>query len=197
MPRPKTIQTEKIVDVARKLFLEQGFGVSTALIAKAAGISEGSIFKRFPTKELLFREAMGIPSYKAERLEARMGAGDPKENLVELCHETIAFFRKLLPRVTMLLAHPSFNPADCIRENKHAQPLVVLRSVRDHFAAEMKLGRIRACDPEVVARMIIGSLHHLVFFEMLGVQEVMPMPTEHYVQGLVDVVWKGLEPETE
>ena len=61
MPRPATISTEHILDVARREFLARGYGVSTSHIASEAGISEGTIYKRFVTKEALFRASMGLP----------------------------------------------------------------------------------------------------------------------------------------
>ena len=57
MPRPRTITDEQIVEAARAAFLEQGFSATTAEIARRAGISEGTLFKRFATKEDLFEEA--------------------------------------------------------------------------------------------------------------------------------------------
>ena len=49
------IQTkEKIITSARKLFSEKGFkGATTAAIAKSAGISEGTIYRHFSSKEEL------------------------------------------------------------------------------------------------------------------------------------------------
>ena len=51
MGRPAIVDTEDLLRVAREIFLAQGFAVPTATIARAAGISEGSIYKRFATKE--------------------------------------------------------------------------------------------------------------------------------------------------
>lgn len=41
----------QIVEAAIKLFLTEGVGVSTASIAKAAGVSNGTLFNAFPTKQ--------------------------------------------------------------------------------------------------------------------------------------------------
>ena len=62
MARPTIIRTEQIVETARLLFLEHGYTLSTASIARKLNISEGSIFKRFKTKDALFAAAMGVPS---------------------------------------------------------------------------------------------------------------------------------------
>jgi AcrR family transcriptional regulator len=41
----------QIIDAATALFLSDGVGVSTASIAKAAGVSNGTLFNAFPTKQ--------------------------------------------------------------------------------------------------------------------------------------------------
>ncbi|MEO1240238.1 MAG: TetR/AcrR family transcriptional regulator [Pseudomonadota bacterium] len=43
----------QIMDAAIGLFLKDGVGVSTAAIAKAAGVSNGTLFHAFPTKQAL------------------------------------------------------------------------------------------------------------------------------------------------
>lgn len=46
---------EEIIASVRKLFAHKGFhGVTTRELAKAAGVSEGLLFKYFPSKEALF-----------------------------------------------------------------------------------------------------------------------------------------------
>ena len=54
MARTRTISDEQILDAAQAVFLEQGPQATTSAIADRAGISEGTIFKRFPTKQALF-----------------------------------------------------------------------------------------------------------------------------------------------
>ena len=58
MSRPVTIRNDTILDAARMVFLARGVAGRTAEVAAVAGVSEGSVFKRFPTKAILFREAM-------------------------------------------------------------------------------------------------------------------------------------------
>lgn len=48
-----TDRKKQIIAAATRLFLEEGVGVSTAHIAKAAGVSNGSLFNTFATKQNL------------------------------------------------------------------------------------------------------------------------------------------------
>src|SRR5436305_3431267 len=58
MARPQSIRDEDILEAARAVFLEGGYQATTAQVAERAGVSEGSLFKRFKSKDDLFRAAM-------------------------------------------------------------------------------------------------------------------------------------------
>ena len=52
--KPKTEKQQKVLETAIRLFAEKGYAnTSTAEIAKLAGVSEGTIFKHYGTKERL------------------------------------------------------------------------------------------------------------------------------------------------
>lgn len=53
MARPKEHQPATILAAALRLFRDEGVSVSTARIAKAAGVSNGTLFNYFPTKQAL------------------------------------------------------------------------------------------------------------------------------------------------
>jgi AcrR family transcriptional regulator len=67
--RKKQRTRELIAETSRRLFLERGFDqVTVAEIARAADVSEGTVFNYFPTKEDLFLSRMEI--FEEELLEA-------------------------------------------------------------------------------------------------------------------------------
>ena len=71
MARPQTIHTDTILAAARDEFLAQGFTTATtARIAKRAGVSEGTIFKRFRASLVRSRRA------RLRCVAARRGRGD-------------------------------------------------------------------------------------------------------------------------
>ena len=58
-----------IAETARRLFAERGFdAVTVAEVARAADVSEGTVFNYFPTKEDLFYG--GMEAFEAELVEA-------------------------------------------------------------------------------------------------------------------------------
>ncbi len=53
MTRPMQHKPEEILAAALSVFFEHGINVSTARIAEAAGVSNGTLFNYFPTKQVL------------------------------------------------------------------------------------------------------------------------------------------------
>src|ERR687888_2586853 len=67
--RKKQQTRQAIVETAHRLFAERGFdGVTVAQVARAADVSEGTVFNYFPTKEDLFYS--GMESFEAALIEA-------------------------------------------------------------------------------------------------------------------------------
>jgi AcrR family transcriptional regulator len=201
MPRPPKIRDEEILAAARAVFLEKGFAATTAEVARRAGIAEGSVFNRFPTKAALFQAAMR-PTLEeppwAKLLGARAGQGDLVENLVEIGVEVLEFLRQIVPVMMMSWSNPAphggFLPAPLAGPNP--PPLRAMRRLGAFFAAEVKAGRLRAgTDPELVARVFLGSLQNYVFFEvLLRADDLMPLPAQTYVRGVVELLWNGARP---
>lgn len=52
------LNRERILNAAEQVFAKQGPGASTELVAKAAGVGVGTIFRHFPTKEALLLELL-------------------------------------------------------------------------------------------------------------------------------------------
>src|SRR4051794_11443572 len=104
MARPVSIKDETIIAAAREIFLERGIQATTAEVASLAGVSEGSIFKRFKSKLELFRAAMGDRLNDvdwARELPKYVGKGDVRENMFTIGMSILAFFRDLMPLMMM------------------------------------------------------------------------------------------------
>lgn len=205
MGRPPIITNEQLLEAAREIFLAEGFGASTVKIARKAGVSEGTLFKRFPTKEKLFFAAMGISEEPAWRKELNnlVGKGDLKENLIALAFQIIESFRETVPRMMMVfskgnptpsmmtLGHPPICPG-----MEEPAPARDLKAVTAFFESELKLGRLRPCKPESIARIYFGSLMNYIFMDMTGPLpfDIPSIPLSTFVHDLVEILWQGIAP---
>jgi AcrR family transcriptional regulator len=192
MARRTSITREQILEAARQEFMEEGLGATTAAIADRAGISEGSIFRRWSTKQDLFMDAMGLPQEPVwmETVEEVCGRGDLRENLVRIADEIIDFFLDLIPKTSMVMAcGPRIEDESLMREG----PARGVRHLMKFFEREKRQGRLRSPDPEITARMFLGALHHYSFAEICGLNDMLPMPRRTYVRGVVTHLLEGLE----
>jgi TetR/AcrR family transcriptional regulator, transcriptional repressor of aconitase len=82
----KQLRREAITSAAAALFARRGFAeTSTADIAKAAGISTGSLFYHFPDKAAIFRAIFEKDIPESRRLfEAHDETADPAESILEV-----------------------------------------------------------------------------------------------------------------
>ena len=194
MARPATISTDHILGIARRVFMDGGYGASTALIASEAGISEGTIYKRFATKEALFHAAMGLPEVPDfEVWQRRVGTGAVEDVLFSVVQDLIDLYSKLLPRLMMLWSSPTLNPMELVKQQAEPPPVRIVRGLAGVFEAEKRLGRIEPPDVEVCARMLIGSVIHFVLIGMLGLVIGEPMSRDEYARKVVENLMRGLE----
>lgn len=191
MARIRKITDQQILEAAQAVFLEQGFGASTLEIAKRAGISEGSIFKRFSTKDNLFACAMemsGISSW-VSFLEAIVGQGDLKDNLKLIGIKGVDFFRANLPKMMMVMSKGI--PISALMNTGFAPPVRTLKALTRFFEKEIALGRMQADSAQTLAMIFLGSVMEYTFLS----QSSMKLPeAQDYVDFVVDTFWKSIEP---
>jgi AcrR family transcriptional regulator len=197
MARPRSITDEQIVAAAREAFLEQGFPATTLEIARRAGVSEGTLFKRFATKEDLFEEALGLRDYAVwrEELPGLVGAGDVRRNLERAALRFLETAGRIVPNLMVIFSRghaPAHNPllerlGNPIRHDADA--------LASYLRAEVALGRVRPVDADVTALTLMGTLTHYVHRELMTPEPGRePLETGRFVRGLLDVLWPGLEP---
>ncbi len=198
MARPRRITDEKILDAAREVFLEQGYGAPTSEVARRSECSEGTIFKRFPTKEALLVACMGPGELPAPVRLAEQGLppGAPREALEQMFTEYVSFFQDVLPRVLMLWSSRVIDHPFQIHEGQeNPLPKRLISSVSSFLEAERKAGTIRCVDTQVAARALIGAAQNYALFEMMGMHDDTVPAAGEYGRRVVDLLWEGLAPE--
>lgn len=168
--RPPVISSEKLLEVAREVFLELGIRATTQEVAKRAGIAEGTIFHRFKSKEELFRSAMQFDPDEAlgfvERLPTLAGKGDLRQTLIDFAEQFLRLARVAVPVMMMSWSNPESQMCGDRAAEKGDRHRRLVLAIRAFFDAEMRAGRLQQRNPEVLARMLLGSLHQYCMSEL-------------------------------
>jgi AcrR family transcriptional regulator len=194
MSRRTTITDEQILEAARTVFLSEGYGAQTSKIAREAGISEGTIFKRFPTKEALFIASLDLHlEAKWHRLAKDLTVDwQGLEGLTILFEELLSFFNDLVPRMmtvfgsAMRAESPIWGDADSPRQRDQK----ILSAL---FQAQIDAGRMRKVDPEDVANLIMGAMIHHVIVSMELRKPLTPTDIRNIASTTVDLIWSGIK----
>lgn len=201
MARHATITDEQILEAARTVFLDEGFNAPTSRIASLAHVSEGSIFKRFATKESLFFAALEIPERPEwhEALEQASGCGDAKSNLIFICVRILRHLNAVMPRIITALGSricPSERERDPFAGLPEPPPVRDQRKIAEYIQSEMDLGRLSTPDPQLLARIILGTLVHHAFGLFAANRDPATDEIEVLARGTINVLWAGIAPKS-
>jgi len=170
-PKPKQrlsaeARQEQIIQVAVDLAGERGMqGVTTQDMADAMGLTQGAIFRHFPSKDAIWLAAM---NWVRERLmgvlgAAAEGAGDPLDALERMFYAHVNFIAKhpAIPRMVfsgqMLHDNPKLKAlVQEILSGYEARLAALLRAAREAGLARADL------DEQSAAILFIGMIQGLV-----------------------------------
>ena len=193
MPRPVSIHNDAILDAARTVFLSNGYQASTALIARRAGVSEGSIFKRFRTKTELFLAAMHVQGRNQEHqdnLMAAVGRADIRPTLEAYGRHLLQHLQIIMPRILMVTSR-GVRFAEHYRPT-HCPPQEHVDFLTRYLEAENRCGRLNLDNPALHADIFVGALSHCVFSETVFGHKIASHQT--YIRTLVDNVLRSGDP---
>ena len=194
MARPTTLSDDAILEAAREVFLRRGPDATTADIAAHAGVSEGSLFKRWKTKDAL-RHAC-LRHVAVERvpwvagLSARAGQRTLAAQLAAIGLEAIVAFRALMPTICMAGA---LGEAER-REGRWPHPALEARAhLASYLRAERALGRLGDVDVEVLAHAFLGALFAYAHQEfVLAGRDPSPIPAEVFARAHAEMLVAGV-----
>lgn len=196
MARPQSISDETLLDATRAVIRERGASTTTAEIAERAGVSEGTLFHRFGTKQKLYRAALeSLRPAWAETIQSRVGRGDVYDELEALAMDVLAFMDELMPLLSLSAAMSEEQRArsEGIEGKKRGE-----RRVAAYFEAEIKLGRLAPIDPEVLAFTFLGAIHSYAFNRFMQPDpRALAMPERAFVRALVQLLRGGTVPSTD
>jgi len=193
MGRPKRIEDDELLKIARAVFVLDGAHGSTREIAQRAGISEAALFKRYPTKVALFLAAMMPPNVDVDALIAvAEAASDPRQSLIVLCERMLDYFREAIPIILQLTQNPLID-LEAVRRRFGVSPEQRLAAaVPAYLARQAERGCIVCPDPGGAALLLISAVHSLVLFEIMSLHA--PRDAQAAVRAIVNALWEGLKP---
>ncbi len=148
----------RIVESAHGLIAEKGYaGCSVALVADAAGVATGSVYRHFPDKGALFAEVFRTATQREVDAVAEAGSKPGSiEGRVTRAVETFARRALKSPRLAYALIAEPVDP------QVEAERLVYRRAYRDIFAQviadAVDAGELPPQDPEVSAAAVVGAM---------------------------------------
>jgi AcrR family transcriptional regulator len=180
---------------------------TTAEISERAGVSQGILFKRFKTKQALFRAAMNAEEQPDRPLPIdlmeRVGKHTVQENLQTLGAQLIRKYYAIIPSTMMDWSNTRQEPPQAAPQGSPPgdslsgpeRSIRGLRNVAAYLAEEAKIGRIKETNYEVLAQTFVGACWHYAFLQvMMGAWHQQPISQEQYLQGVLGTLWDGIAP---
>lgn len=179
----------QIVEGARKVFIANGFdAASMSEIAKAAGVSKGTLYVYFKDKDELFKAIVEIECvFQAENI-FEFDVSDPNV-AATLTRVGIAFVQALCaPKrqspIRTVIAIAERMP-DIGRTFYEAGPAVGIAKLRAYLDAQVAAGRLAIADSEIAAAQFIESCHATLFKPVLF--NFAPPPTPERIAHVVTI----------
>ncbi|HET9492958.1 MAG TPA: TetR/AcrR family transcriptional regulator [Chloroflexia bacterium] len=176
----------RILDAAQQLFASRGFAATpTKEIAWEAGVPSGLVFYYFPTKRALLLaiidERSFLPELRALIQAETASHDDPRAELTAVGLRILEYVASqgAIARIlaSEVLAHPEVL--------EHLRDLYDegIRLVADYLREEIRTGKLRQVDVDVLARLFMGGI-------VLGALD-QPADPQQYVSTTVDTLLRG------
>ncbi|HEV2320928.1 MAG TPA: TetR/AcrR family transcriptional regulator [Gammaproteobacteria bacterium] len=185
-PGGREAKREAILEGARRVFLDVGFGVASMdAIAVAAKVSKQTVYNHFGSKEELF--AAMIRSTCDRMLvafEEAAKSGKPEETLRAMAHQVIdrVLDRDRLSLYRILIAEGQRFP-ELGQIFYECGPQVTRKYLADYFAEQNARGTMHVEDPAIAAEQFFGILSGCNFKAQLGIE---PAPTRGFIDRYVE-----------
>lgn len=151
---------------------------TTKMVARHAGVSEGSIYNHFTNRTDLiiagFIAATANIRDTAENLQRSAGAGSVEDNLTTAMAEIIQFFRRIAPIACSIIGDPELRAwftdgQVAAPEGGPLSPVNGVVGVSAYLEKERAIGRVAVgASLPVAASMLIGACLQYVFLESLS-----------------------------
>jgi len=187
---------EKILETALKLFSERGYlGTTTKEIASLAGITETTLFRHFPSKEVIFEEVLKRYSFLQKLKELLPQIEDlPADKALSLLGK--AFLERLRERKPLILIlHSELNLYPEQVGNAFQSIISSIRSEFSRYLFKLKeRGELREdVHPELAGQAFLGMIFsYFLLKDIKGVPVCESFSEEDILKEYVQIFLKGV-----
>ena len=155
---------ERLIEAAERVMRERGIaGATTKEIARAAGMSEGTLYNHFTSKEEIVLTVLNerLPPFVAliRSLPGRAGSGTVRGTLEEVASAALAFYHDAIPMGASFFADPELLARHrALLQAREAGPQRANEAVAAYLCAEQERGRLYVeVDATALAYLLLGA----------------------------------------
>ncbi len=189
---------DEVLDAALALFTSKGYSATSVdAIARKAGISKGSVYLYFPSKQAIL-EALVLRAIDPVSTEVIRQAARHHGNIRQTATLLLTTFATRLSDPAVLAV-----PKIVMRETVVAPEIADMyrRAVLDRVIPAMAAliregidrGELRPLDPDLTVRSVIGPLiAHLFLSEIFGIRPAGGLAMDRLVENHLNILFDGL-----
>jgi TetR/AcrR family fatty acid metabolism transcriptional regulator len=185
----------QILDAAATVFAEKGFHRATTRdIARTAGVSQGTIYNYFDTKEDLLIGIMArlavLETLDEELMEALQS--DARDFFVTILRHRIGLLGRVQEMILAVL--PEVLVSSELRERFYRQFVLRAATLLEHYVqARIEMGHIRPVNAPLATRVVQATFIGLLLFRVFG-DEVVLSRWDDVPEVLATILFDGLSP---
>src|SRR4051812_40906745 len=191
-------KTEAILESARQLFREQGYGaVSMDQIARAAGVSKATVYAHFESKDRLFATMIqnGCSAYAQGVMPALTDMEDVRAALTQIARgiENFLLAPKTLGIYRVIIAEGPRFP-ELVKAFIESGPSPFRKLLAAFFEAANQRGALKVPNPDLAAHQFVWLVRGPLYLErILNLKEPLwdAQSVDEVVTSAVDMFMKG------
>ena len=197
--RRKDARPSEIADAALALFSERGFAATRLEdVAGRAGVSKGTLYLYFPTKEDLFRAVLRqglLPNLEAMEQTVAVDQGSTPDLLRRIAAHMLQVLDTNLTAIPKLVLAESGNfpaIAKMYADEVVTRAIALLTGI---LRRGIERGELRSVDPQsAIPSFVAPFLMMALWKHSLGQHTDIPMDPKAVLETHVDLLLRGLEP---
>jgi len=202
MGRPRRLEQEQLLAMARRLFADRGYeGTTLEEIAVQLGVTAAALVKRTGSKQKLFMEAMN--SAQQQELPPGLDAladvpkgTDPLQVLGRLAADVIPFLEQKIQQNIVLMMHLGRSDREgtgalAFPTGEASPPARALTQLETYFRRLKRAGVLKLTDPRAAALLFLGSLQSYVFLHRVLRVASPPFPLSRFIAQLMQLWSEG------